>query len=60
LIARQQASALQVNEIGRHHDEFARQLNVQFFERLKILEVLGRDPLERNIVDVDFVLFDQV
>jgi hypothetical protein len=37
-----------------------RQLNVQLFESLEILEVLAGDSLERNVVDVDFVLFDQV
>src|SRR5262249_10560380 len=60
LIAWQQTAALQVNEVGRHHDEFAGQFDVQFFEGLKIFEVLAGDALERNVVDVDLVLFDQI
>ena len=60
LIDRQQAAAFQVNEIGRHHDEFAGNLDIQFFECLEIFEVLASDPLNRNVIDIDFVLFDQV
>ena len=56
----QQAAAFQINEVCRHHDEFAGKFNIQLFERLKIFEVLASDALERNIVDIDFVLFDQI
>ena len=60
LIDRQQAAALQVNQIRRHDDELAGDLDVQFLERLEIFEVLPRDALERDIVDVDLVALDQI
>ena len=49
MIDRQQAAAFQVNEIGRHHDEFAGKLDIQFFECLKIFEVLASDALNPNL-----------
>ena len=60
LIDRQQAPALKINQVGRHHDEFAGHVDVQFLERLQILKVLLCDSLERNIVNVDLVALDQI
>jgi hypothetical protein len=60
LIDRQQAAAFKVNEVCRHHDEFAGKFDVELLEGLKIFEVLASNALDRNVVDVDLVLFDQV
>ncbi len=60
LIDRQQAAAFQVNQVRRHDDELARDIDVQLFERLQIFQVLPGDPLERNLVDVELVALDQV
>ena len=56
----QEAAAFQVNKVGRHHDKFAGQLDVQLFERLEILQVLTGDAFERDIVNVDLILFDEI
>jgi len=60
LVGRQKAAAFPVNEIGRHDEKFAGQIDIQFREGLKILEVLVRNALERDIVNVDLVALDQV
>ena len=60
LIDRQEAAALQVNQIRRHDDELARDVDVQLLEGLEIFEVLAGDPFERDFVNVDLVLLDQV
>src|SRR4030095_14788469 len=60
LIDRQQAAAFKVNEVCRHHDKFAGKFDVELLEGLKIFEVLASNALDRNVVDVDLVLFDQV
>src|SRR5262249_53960333 len=53
-------AAFQVNEVCCHHDKFAGNLDVQLFERLKILKVLAGDAFERDIVNVDLILFDKI
>ena len=60
LIDRQQAAAFQIDQVRRHDDELARDVDVQFLERLEIFEVLARDPLERDIVDIELVALDQI
>ena len=60
LIDRQQAAALQVNQVRRHDDELARDVDVQLLEGLQIFEVLARDPLERDLVNVELVALDQI
>src|ERR1043166_4349694 len=60
LVGWEKAATLPVNEVGGHDDKFAGQIDVQFPERLKILEVLVGNPLERDIVDVDLVSLDQI
>src|SRR5437870_2086770 len=60
LIKWEQTAALEINQIGRHDDELARDVDLQFLESLEILEVLARDSFDRNIVNIDFVAFDQV
>ena len=60
LIDREQAAAFQVNQVRRHDDELARDIDVQLLEGLQIFEVLLRDPLERDVVNVELVALDQV
>src|SRR5207244_13038031 len=50
LINRQQAPAFQINQVRCHHDEFAGKFDIQFLERLMILEVLTSDEI--NIYDI--------
>ena len=56
----QQAAALDVDEIGRHHDKLAGHIDVQDFEGADVFEILFRDPLNGNGMNVHLVLFDQV
>ena len=60
LIDRKQAAAFQINQVRRHHDKLARDVDVQFLERLEIFEVLASDALDRDFVNVDLVALDQV
>ncbi len=60
LIDRKQTAALQVNQVRRHDDEFARDVDVQFLKGLEIFEVLAGDSLERDLVDVELVALDQI
>src|SRR6266513_4635397 len=60
LIEGKQAAALEINQIGRHHDELAGNIDLQFLESLEVFEVLPRDPFDRNIGNIDLVSLDQV
>jgi len=60
LIDREQTSTFQVDEIGRHNDEFAGNLNVQFFERIDVFEVLTGQSLERDFINIDLVALDEI
>src|SRR5437773_10461432 len=60
LIDRKQAAALDVKKVRRHDDEFAGHVDVQFLERLQILEVLPGDALDGDVVDVELVALDQI
>ena len=60
LIDGQQAAAFQINQVRGHDHEFARDIDVQLLEGLQILQVLPRDALERDLVDIELVLLDQI
>ena len=60
LIDRQQAAAFQVNQVCRHRDELAGEIDVQFRESLKMFEVLASDTFNRDVVNIDLVALDQV
>ena len=49
-----------MDERRRHHQEFARQIEVQLLQQVQILEVLLGDERDRNVVDVDLVLPDEM
>jgi hypothetical protein len=57
---RQKAAAFDVDQIRRHYNELSRDLQVEHSKCFEILEVLARDPFNRNIVDINLVLFDEI
>ena len=56
----QQRPRLQVDERRGHHQEFAGDIEVQLLHELDHVEVLRGDERDRNVVDVDLVLLDEV
>jgi hypothetical protein len=57
---RQQHLRLDVDEGGRHDDELAGDVEVQLLHHLESLEILLRDERDRDVVDADLVLLDEV
>jgi len=60
LIGRQQHFGLDLQQRGRHDEEFSRHGEIQLLHGLYIFEVLLRDQRDGNIVDVDFVFLDEM
>src|ERR1700730_10587625 len=60
LVDRQEIAALDVNEVRRHDDELSGDLKVQHPKSFEILKILAGDAFDRNIVNIDLVLLDQV
>ena len=60
LFARQQHAALDVQERRRHDEEFTGNIHVLAVHLPDVFQVLVCDLRDRNVVDVDFVFFDQV
>src|SRR5215475_5906005 len=60
LIEREQAPAFEINQIRRHDDELARDVDLQLLERLQIFQVLLGNAFDRDFVNIDLVAFDQV
>ena len=58
--AGQEGPALQIHQIGRHHDELAREVDVQHFEGINVGDVLLGDALDIHVQHIQFVLPDQV
>ena len=56
---RQEHAALDVHQRGRHDEEVAGEFQVVLLLRAQDLEVLLRDLLDRDVVDIDLVLADQ-
>src|SRR5512141_64893 len=59
-VARQQRLRLDVDEGGGHHQELARDLEVQRLQHVEVGEVLLGDPGDGDVVDVELLLADQV
>ena len=57
---RQQHSGLDVNQRGRHHQEVAGDVEIQLLQQVNRIEILLRDEHDRDVVDVQLVLPDQV
>ena len=49
-----------MDERRRHHQELARDVEVEFLHQLEVVEVLLRDERDRDVVDVHLVLLDEV
>src|SRR5262245_10586502 len=58
--ARQQQTALDVNQRRRHHQKFTGNIKIELLHQVQILEVLRRDERDWYVVDVHLMLFDQV
>ncbi len=58
--AREKGSGFDVHQVGRHHNELGSEVDVEELESIDVIEVLLGDLLDRNGVDVQLVLFDQV
>ena len=56
----QECAAFEIHQIGRHHNELGCQINIEELKGIDVIEVLARDALNRDGVDVQLVLFDQV
>jgi hypothetical protein len=55
-VVRQQQLRLDVDEGGRHVDEFGAQLDIHFKGFLHVIEILSGDLRDRDVVDVDLLL----
>ena len=52
--------AFNIHQVGRHRDEFRGQIDVEKFEGLEVIEILGCDPFQGYIVNVHLVFPDEV
>ena len=59
-IARQQHLRLDMDQERRHIDELARRIHVRLLQLVAIVQKLRRDHPNRNVVDIDTLLADQV
>ena len=57
---RQQRPRLDVDERRRHHEEFTRHVQIELVHQAQRLQILGRDERDRDVVDADLVLLDEV
>ena len=56
----EKSPALNIHQVGRHGDEFRGQIDVEKFEGLEVIEILGCDPFQRYVVNVHLVFPDEV
>ena len=59
-IGREKHSGFDVDERGGHVDEFGGDVDVLDFELVEVVEILGGDFGDLDVVDVHFLLFDEV
>ena len=57
---RQQHAALDVNQRGRHHQELAREIQIELLHQPEVVEVLLGDERDRNVVHVHLILPNQM
>ena len=60
LLLRQHHARLDLQQRRSHDEEGARDLHVHLAHRLEVVEVLARELRDRDVVDVDLVLLDEV
>ena len=56
----QERPAFQIHQVGGHHDELGREVDVEQLEGVDVVEILAGDALDGNGMDVHLVLFDEV
>jgi hypothetical protein len=59
-IGREEHFGFDVDERGGHVDEFGGDVDVLDFELVEVVEILGSDFGDLDVVDVHFLLFDEV
>jgi hypothetical protein len=59
-VGREKHFGFDVDEGGGHVDEFGGDVDVLDFELVEVVEVLGSDSGDLDVVDVHFLLFDEV
>ena len=59
-IGRQEHLRFDVDERRGHVNEVGRDVHVELLELVEIVEILARDLGDRDVVDVDFLLLDQI
>ena len=59
-IGREQHFGFDVNQRGGHVDEFGGDVDVLHFELVQVVEILRSDFRDLNIVDIHFLLLDEV
>ena len=60
LVHRQEFPALDVHERGSHHEEFARDLQVELAHQVDVFDELGGEFGEVDVVNADLFLFNEV
>ena len=60
LVVRQNDAALDVDQRGGDHEVLAGHFEIEHLDQAQVVEVLAGDPLDGNVVDVEFVLLDEV
>ena len=56
----EQRAAFDVDEVRSHDDEFARDFEIEHLEGVHEFEVLLRDPLDGDVVNIDLIFLDEV
>jgi len=56
----QQRPTLDVNKGRGHYEELAGDVEIELLHQTQVFEVLLRDECDRDVVDVDLVLLDEV
>src|SRR5258705_292542 len=59
-LMRQEHLRLDVNERRSHHQEFTGDVEVHLLQQVDGVEILLRDERDRNVVDIQLVLLDEV
>jgi len=58
--AREEGPAFQIHQVCRHDDELGSEVDVEQFEGVDVIEILPRDALDGNSMNVHLILFDEV
>jgi len=59
-VGREKHFGFDVDERGRHVDEFGGDIHIEFLELVEVGEVLGGDYGDGDVMNVHFLLFDEV